>query len=207
MFCSKCGAQNEGGSAFCIRCGAPLANNAPSAPAQQPGPNPGYYAPPQAVVPPQAGMPPQTGNYAPQGYNQAPPGYYQQPGYGQARVKTAPKKTNYTLIGIIAVVVVVAIIALVLILVFKGGGNQLVGTWTGEVYGAEVAITFKKDGTVIANSMGEDSPAKYSVKGDKLTITAEDGSVSTGDYRIYNEDGKKALDMTFEGITLTLYKK
>jgi hypothetical protein len=121
-------------------------------------------------------------------------------------VATKPGLSKNSLIGIITVAAAVVILVVVVILIFSGG-NKLVGTWTGEVFSSEISLTFKRDGTAIASSMGEDSPAKYVVKGDKLTITDEDGIVSSGEFRIYNEGLKKALDLTLDGLTLTLYKK
>ena len=188
MFCPKCGTQNGGGNAFCANCGAPLANNAPSAPQQQPAGNPGYYTP---QAPGQS----------------AQPGYVQAPVYGQTQTAVKTGLSRNSLIGIVTVAAAVVILVVVAVLIFGGGGNKLVGTWTGEVWGSEVSLTFKSNGTVIATSIGEDNPAKYTVKGNTLTIIDDYGSVSSGEYRIYNAGGKKALDMTFEGLTMTLYKK
>lgn len=60
-FCSSCGAQLEGGSRFCVKCGADQAAKAGSTPVAAAAPQP---PPPQAAVPPHqaqpfAGVPPQ----------------------------------------------------------------------------------------------------------------------------------------------------
>ncbi|UOO37238.1 zinc ribbon domain-containing protein [Oscillospiraceae bacterium CM] len=127
----------------------------------------------------------------------------------QTAVMAPPaKKPNYTLIGIISVAAVVVIIAaIVLIVMFSGGKSSLIGTWTTEYYGVEFSLTFNRDGTVVSESYGDTETSKYSVKGDVLTVTDSDDYTSSGQFKIYKANGKTALDLTYEGFTLTLYKK
>ena len=90
-FCPKCGNQVQG--AFCMRCGSPVAADAPQAP--QPTPGAWQQQPPQPQQPqygqpqqPQYGQPQQPYGQQPpqQQYGQQPPQYGQQPPqpqYGQ----------------------------------------------------------------------------------------------------------------------------
>lgn len=178
MFCSKCGAQNGDGGAFCIQCGTPLQNVPQQAPIQQ--------APVQ-----------QNAYYSNAGYNPM----------NQTQVMTAPvKKPNYTLIGIISVAVV-AVIVVVVVLLLSGGKSSLVGTWSLSEYGVEMSLKFKSNGVVETDSFGEIELARYMTKGNMLIIIDEDGYEQEGEYRIYKNGGKTLLDMSFEGMTLTLVKK
>ncbi|MBR6228624.1 MAG: FHA domain-containing protein [Eubacterium sp.] len=71
MFCGKCGASIDDGSAFCPNCGASVGNTAPNAgpaPSPAPAPGPAGYAGPQGGGAPRYGAP---GYGAPQ----TPPGY------------------------------------------------------------------------------------------------------------------------------------
>jgi flagellar basal body-associated protein FliL len=87
------------------------------------------------------------------------------------------------------------------------GGQSVVGKWEGTIDGSDVTITFKSNGTVVATNDGTDSQSKYKISGKNMTITDEDENVSSGTFKIYKDDGKTALDMTFNGDTMTLYKK
>lgn len=128
-----------------------------------------------------------------------------QPMY-QTQTMAPARKPNYTLIGIITVAAIAVIIVVILVLTL-GGGRSLVGTWATSLYGYEMSLTFKANGTVETNSDGTKETAKYQIKGDTLIVTTEDGTVSSGQYKISRVAGKTELDLTFEGMTLTLYKK
>lgn len=193
MFCPKCGAQNGDDSAFCIQCGGSLQNTPQQPPMQQ--------APIQ--------QPPSLqGGYVYTGATPPQPGYYS-PGFGaagQASVMTAaPKKPNYTLIGILSVAAV-AVIVIAIVLVFVVGGNPLVGTWISAEYGADNTITFRKNGIVIVESDGYKDTAEYKVKGKEITIFIE-GDEETAEFRITKEKGKTVLILSFGGEEMKLYKK
>jgi uncharacterized membrane protein YvbJ len=183
MFCIKCGAQNSGGSTFCIRCGNPLQSAPQQAPVQQHAPvqqapvqQGGYYANTGATPPPQLG--------------------YYTPGYGAA--KQAPsmtmtaKRPNYKLIGIITVAVV-AVIVVAVILIFVVGSNPLIGTWEYVDYGNE--ITFNADGTVETLLAAFDT-ATYKVRGNTVIFTFPDGDFTKWTFKIGKMLGKSYLELT-----------
>jgi hypothetical protein len=165
MFCTKCGAQNDGSNAFCIQCGSPLqAVPQQQAPVQQ-GP---YQQPPAQQPPVQQG-----GYYANTGATPTPQPNYYAPGYGAANqapsMTMTARKPNYKLIGNISVAVVAVIVVAVILIFVVGGGNPLVGTWTSVDYGME--ITFKSNGIVEAEGyLGYLDGTKYAVRGSTVTF-------------------------------------
>lgn len=70
--------------------------------------------------------------------------------------------------------------------------NSIVGTWKSEVadsYGYTVAFTFNSDGSGIWEEFKDNKPQDsetftYTVKGDKVTFTWEDGEVYTSTFSI-----------------------
>jgi hypothetical protein len=192
MFCSKCGAQNADGSAFCIQCGNPQQAAPQQAPVQQPP-----YQQPQA----------QQGGYYANGAAPPPPqpGYYT-PGYGAANqapsMTMTAKRPNYKLIGIVSVAVV-AVIVVAIILIFVVGGNPLVGTWTSVDYGAE--ITFNSNGTIETDMYGLDQ-VKYKVSGNRITLTSPYGDVEKGTFTITKIAGITGLEITIDGSTQSFIK-
>lgn len=183
MFCTKCGAQNRDGSAFCIQCGTPLQNIPQQVPVQQ---APVQQAPVQ-----------QNSYYTNAGYN---------PTYPTQVMTTPIKKPNYTLIGIISIAAV-AIIIVVVVLLLVGGKSSIVGTWSASDYGLDATLTFKANGIVETDSFGSIETARYKTSGDTLTITTEDGEVEKGHFKITKRGGKTQLELTFEGETLVFIKK
>lgn len=83
MFCTSCGASNDPGTRFCVKCGTPIGSAAAPVP---PSDQPAVLTPPQ---PEEAFPPPPVGHYPP--YTAPVPGYpppgYQQP-YGDPAAKS-----------------------------------------------------------------------------------------------------------------------
>jgi len=54
-------------------------------------------------------------------------------------------------------------------------GNKLVGSWKTSLFGINQTMTFNSDGTVKGAMLGFNTqlPLKYSVSGDKLTLTMD----------------------------------
>lgn len=75
-----------------------------------------------------------------------------------------------------------AVLVLVLTAVLSGcGGNPLEGAWTMSALGVTVmTVTFRNNGTMAVSSMGASVEGKYSVKGDKVTLTITDSSLPPG---------------------------
>jgi hypothetical protein len=95
MYCIKCGSIIPDASKFCLKCGHPLAGNAPQAPdAGMPGPNippAGTGAPAQGAGHSMPGMPPQGGGYPPQGSGCRPPN----PGFGPPQTGYIPPNQGF----------------------------------------------------------------------------------------------------------------
>jgi hypothetical protein len=162
MFCTKCGAQNSDGAAFCVNCGNNL--QASGAQGQQPQMQ---YTQPQSYAP------------QPNAYTARQSAY---PGYSQQKNKKG------LMIGLISGGVVLLAGIIVLIVVLTGGnasGNGILGTWY-EQSGFAGTLNFKAGGDVDMEVMGQTITGEYTFDqkagSGELTVLGQ-----TGEF--YLEDG------------------
>lgn len=187
MYCTRCGFQNEPGTAFCTKCGAPAEQAAPPS------------GPPPAVPP----------GYVPQGH--AP-----QPGYPPAAAYVPPKKKRTGLIiGLIAGGVgLIGVVAAVLL--FFLSGPAISGIWSCQDRGWVLEIgdgvvteyspagtdtvRYSFDGSNGTTKL-QDGSVSFTVKGNSLRLTDE----TTGDKYLFIRQGadfdiKAALLKSLEGM-------
>jgi hypothetical protein len=69
----------------------------------------------------------------------------------------------------------IMLLGLLLVTLSSCGGNPLVGTWEANTFGITTTMEFKNDGTMTLSTLGFSIQAKYSVSGNQVTLTMENG--------------------------------
>ncbi|MBQ8860151.1 MAG: hypothetical protein IJ015_02290 [Ruminococcus sp.] len=81
-----------------------------------------------------------------------------------------------------SVFVAVVLMLSILLCACGGGGNKIVGTWTGSQDGVAVTISFNEDGTGVMTAMIISVPFTYTAENGVLKMEADESMADIADF-------------------------
>ena len=102
---------------------------------------------------------------------------------------------------ILAVMLVFGIAA---VNIYAQSDSQLVGTWVGNLGGAEIRVVFGSDGSYSETALGETATGTYTIQGSKVIIKFS-GIAAPKEYD-YELSGN-ALNLTIMGVKIAFSKR